>query len=883
MSRPARKPAPTAHTHTPEQRAEMVAIARDLMVEHGLSPVWLAGKSPVAAGWNTEPSPCGTPDQFLSAYREGYNLGLRTGVVRGSCADKGLSLIVLDMDLSTDEARHEGEARAAVAAALGDELAQRPTVRTGSGRGYHWYFMVLPDDVPGFARRVLAASAESVAATQPDGTPILHEDGRPKVKKAWQIEVLSTGAQVVTMGSIHPDTGLSYEAAPGGRVEFSMPARLREAIAAEKRARLAEVIGKASGSPMPLQLPMLTLAADVKGAGAGAGVGAGAAASASSSAFAGIGQHQTIAPDVALSALHACDPDVPREEWLRVVWAAQAAGLSEDQVAEWSAWSNRYDAETFERDWASFDPSRSGGITAGTLLHAAGLRGWKRPAGFGGHEGVGAAGAAISPTSSASATVGCNSTTPSAPPEFTAEGGAISNGRALAAHHAERLRWSEKDGQWALFDGVRWLIGGDAVIDMQAQATADALTGLAARQVADEGGSRAAMDRLKRAQSLHRNGPERSEMLRAARPYLHGPPVSSYDSDPWLLVCPNGVVDLRDGSLRPATPADLVSRCTAVPYVAGAACPGWDRFLRDVFMMGDDGREKPEGRELMTFVRSMCGLLVTGSVEPEALFIWHGSGANGKSVMGKILSRVIGEYACAVSAHLLRKGQFSETEGERAKLRLVGARMGNINELEEGERWSSSRLKEVVSRDPISARRLYGETFEFVPTAKLVVRSNYLPVLTDETDGCWRRIIPVPFTRSFLSEQQDPQLAERLIREEGAGILSWLVQAAGDYYRSGEKLALPAFMRAEVGDLRASMSNFAEFIGEHLVRDAESKVSVDAVWKHWVAYAKFNNIHLGTKVGLGRKLGERGVRRGTDGRHYGGWKLAPMPSEWLSL
>src|SRR5215207_10961422 len=80
-------------------------------------------------------------------------------------------------------------------------------------------------------------------------------------------------------------------------------------------------------------------------------------------------------------------------------------------------------------------------------------------------------------------------------------------------------------------------------------------------------------------------------------------PADAFDADDYLLGVGNGRLDLRTGALRPANPADLISRGTSVPYEPEAKCPRWHRFLEEVF----DGDE-----ELIDFMRRLVGYALTG-------------------------------------------------------------------------------------------------------------------------------------------------------------------------------------------------------------------------------------------------------------------------------
>ena len=71
----------------------------------------------------------------------------------------------------------------------------------------------------------------------------------------------------------------------------------------------------------------------------------------------------------AADALQSIPPDLPRDEWVRVGMAAQAAGLDFDTWDQWSASGQSYDPRAARDTWRSFKPGR--GISAGTLHHMA--------------------------------------------------------------------------------------------------------------------------------------------------------------------------------------------------------------------------------------------------------------------------------------------------------------------------------------------------------------------------------------------------------------------------------------------------------------------------------------------------------------------------------
>ena len=849
-------------------RADVLAAALDYQ-GGSLAPVLLEGKAPVAAGWNTAPRP--TADGLRRAYRPGMNVGLRTGRLPWHDAADG-ALVVLDMDISSTDPRHVAEAQAELVKLVGPAAAQAPTVRTGSGMGgAHWYIRMTADQAPGWTRRVLANSTEKVSGRKPDGSPTS--------KAAWQLEVISTGGQVVASPSLHPVTGKPYELV--GLPLMGLPDGIARAIAglgAQTGAALARIAGGQRQHAGPLG-DILAAA----GAAAGGVTG-------DKSAFAGV---ETVPPvERMASALAVLDPDMGRAEWLRVVFAVAAHQHEEGEAIarDWSARSDKYDADTFGRDWASWR-SGPGSVGVGTLYHLAQAAGWREGgAGVGAHNG-----AVIGNVSSLAAAASSNDTlehtleradaaaaadadadadaSTSHTPRPLVLGGDIEHGRTFAAEHAGRLLFIEASRSWMAWDGSRWTQIGGPEVDRLAQQTADRVVIEANAGVVAAGFSDAAKARRRAAERLHTDGRRRQEMVTAAQAHLFIKDASAFDADPWVLNCPNGLVNLRDGSLRGARPEDRVSRQTRVPYLPGAQCPRFLQFLADVF----------EGRaDVIDFVQRMAGYCLTGDVSEEKVFFWLGAGANGKSVLGTVLGEILGEYTAAVSSALLRRD--SGSDGTQAVLRLMGARLVQMNELAEGEVWNESRLKELASREPVTARQLYGQSFEFKPTHKLVVRSNVQPVIRDGSDGTWRRMVLLRFGRKFTADEQIPDLERQLIGLEGAGILAWMVEGCLKWQAGG--LQLPTSVRYETSGYRHEQDVVGQFIEEQCIVGTAAgggREKKHAVWARWQAWAKFNGMHAGTANAFTRRMAERGVRMADDKRNMNDIQLVPLEQHLMGL
>ena len=78
-----------------------------------------------------------------------------------------------------------------------------------------------------------------------------------------------------------------------------------------------------------------------------------------------------------------------------------------------------------------------------------------------------------------------------------------------------------------------------------------------------------------------------------------------WDADPWVLGCPNGVVDLKTGELRPGRPSDYVRTVANVEWKGiDAPCSAWECFLSEVF----DG-----DTEVVSYMQHLIGYGLMGT------------------------------------------------------------------------------------------------------------------------------------------------------------------------------------------------------------------------------------------------------------------------------
>jgi putative DNA primase/helicase len=236
-----------------------------------------------------------------------------------------------------------------------------------------------------------------------------------------------------------------------------------------------------------------------------------------------------------------------------------------------------------------------------------------------------------------------------------------------------------------------------------------------------------------------------------------------WDTDPWLLGVPGGVVDLRTGNLLDADPALYITRqATVRPAPPGTDAPLWRAFIKSS-TGGDD--------ELSAFLQRLSGYIMTGNVTEEVLAFLYGPGGNGKGVFLGGLAAILGEYAVSVPIDVFTAGSRINVEYYRAQ--MAGARLVMASETEAQATWAESQIKEMTGNEaPLSARHPYGKPFTFWPQFKIVLVGNHAPKLKGRSPAMERRLRVLPFTHTPATP--DPGLKARL-RDEYPAILRWMI------------------------------------------------------------------------------------------------------------
>jgi putative DNA primase/helicase len=289
------------------------------------------------------------------------------------------------------------------------------------------------------------------------------------------------------------------------------------------------------------------------------------------------------------------------------------------------------------------------------------------------------------------------------------------------------------------------------------------------------------------------------EVLRRVRNSLLCNPVT-FDPDPYLLGCKNGVVDLRTGEFRDYLPSDYITDQIAVTYNKSARCVRFLQFLEEVLpnpvdrLMLIDWLTAHAIREMLPYVMFLLGL-----------------GRNGKGIYERLLKKFFKDESFSE----MQLEELSVKNNRFAGAALKGMRGQIVSEAGEEQRKGTKKviptsfLKFSTGDGTIDSDQKREKRVRFKPFQKATIDCNDMPMIADRSKGWEERFCKADMPFSYvdnpdptnpLERQKDPDLFDKLTTDEAlSGILNLIISRA------------PAIIKTKTITKRSGAEMFAEY------------------------------------------------------------------------
>lgn len=354
---------------------------------------------------------------------------------------------------------------------------------------------------------------------------------------------------------------------------------------------------------------------------------------------------------------------------------------------------------------------------------------------------------------------------------------------------------------------------------------------------------------------------------------------TKFDTDPFLFLCSNGVINLRMDPLSDnifqirgldtLKPSDRLHKFSPVEYDPAAKCPQWMQFLSETFL---------DNQELILFIQKFCGYTLTGDTREEKFLILEGPGSNGKTTLLEVIAGITGEYGVPVPFATFKDAKWEQggNTHQSDMVQMIGARFIRSVEVKERARLNIERLKSLTGNDMMSARPAYSRDYiKFYPVGKIWLAVNHLPKIYDTTASCWRRLLRIPFSYIVPPELRIKDYSKKLLKEERSGILNWMLEGCLLWQDEGIE-PIPTCVKEATDDYQTDSNPVKRFISERCEigkYEITVKLFYEELQKWWKD--EMGDTNPMTKIEVGKELKRRGfnTRDFKNVRYYEGLRL----------
>jgi len=229
------------------------------------------------------------------------------------------------------------------------------------------------------------------------------------------------------------------------------------------------------------------------------------------------------------------------------------------------------------------------------------------------------------------------------------------------------------------------------------------------------------------------------------------------DQVDWLNL-QNGMLNIYADEMRPHDRSFYFTHVLPVEFnpESQKRCDVFEGFLRTNI----------KTPEVIQQLQEFTGYCFLRNADYEKCLFMIGPGADGKSRYMMMLNELIGPENCSAVSLEGLDDHFQRSHIHNKMVNISGESRGNYIETE--------YFKKIASGDKINASFKGKDFFDFIPYCKQVFAGNTFPRVKDNSDGYFRKILPIEFKRQFLESDpdRDPHIVKKF-KAELSEIFYW--------------------------------------------------------------------------------------------------------------
>jgi putative DNA primase/helicase len=302
------------------------------------------------------------------------------------------------------------------------------------------------------------------------------------------------------------------------------------------------------------------------------------------------------------------------------------------------------------------------------------------------------------------------------------------------------------------------------------------------------------------------------------------------DGDKWVQIDTTGkaifrnqIVDILSGEVVSAEGVFYPGGAD-FDYDPAATSPSWDAFMDQIFESHEEDR---------VLIAQWAGYILAGSTRHQKAMLIEGPPRAGKGLVGQIMTELIGEDLCAFPT----LQDLSQPFGLQ---QLLDKRLLLSSDVRLSSRTDSmaviEKILKITGNDKLSVGKKYTNAVQTKLDVRVMLLTNSLPRMTDDTQAFFSRFLIIRLHKSFLGAEDTTLLNK--FKDELPGIANWAMQGYRDLVANGA-FSEPQSSKDISKDWYKNSNPLEQFIDESCkVVDInndnfESSDAIFASYKYW--------------------------------------------------
>lgn len=215
----------------------------------------------------------------------------------------------------------------------------------------------------------------------------------------------------------------------------------------------------------------------------------------------------------------------------------------------------------------------------------------------------------------------------------------------------------------------------------------------------------------------------------------------------------NGILNMKTLQLKSHTPEIVTRNKIDIDYYEQTKNDEVDTIINNLAV---------NDQEVVTLLYEMIGYCLYRGMPFQKVFILVGNGANGKSTLLNMITKLLGEINVShVDLKEIANNRFGKSE-------LYGKLANIADDCSSSYLEDTSVMKRITGESYTSIEFKNQNSFSAKINTKMILSYNTIPRMNDTTDGLTRRLVIIPLNAVFKkgNSNYDPFISEKLKKQE---------------------------------------------------------------------------------------------------------------------